>query len=539
MRAFCHRYFELCLRTSYTVAVMKQRDFMISMRLFLVGLGIIMLSGAAQAFQRTTGLLASGTPFETRWYHYQSDEPGPCVLITGGIHGDEPAGYLAARQIADWTVKRGTLIVVPRCNPPAIEVRKRRVPGLEGVEGDLNRHFPPPDEASVVTDEQAVRIWDFLRKHDPDVLLDLHEGYGFRAAGSKSVGSSVITHRRNDNAQQAVMLKAVNQEITAEDRVFVPLFSAVKGSLVRAAAEQFEVDAHILETTTKDQSVSTRTRQHRRMVAAMLADLDMADASTGWLVCPDVSEMKIALYDGKGSGSATQSRRFEGVLENSRVVRVGAADIHEGCLDQFDAVIFPGGSGSGQGRTIGPEGREAVREFVDEGGAYVGVCAGAYLALNNYDWGLKLIGLDSFDRAHWRRGKGMVRIELTSEGQSVLGRNEQELEIKFAQGPLMVPSETGSHPTPEVLAWYRTGIGKNGADPETMVDTPAIVAAPFGDGRVVLFSPHPEQTSGLHDLLVTALGWAATEPELVPENIESDNAKDLLPVTEGAHDHVD
>ncbi|MCH2152950.1 MAG: succinylglutamate desuccinylase/aspartoacylase family protein [Phycisphaerales bacterium] len=488
---------------------------------------------------RTTGTLAAGTPFETSWYHYQSDEPGPCVLITGGIHGDEPAGYLAARQIADWTVKRGMLIVVPRCNPPAIKVRKRRVPGLEGAEGDLNRHFPPPGEAEVVTDEQAARIWAFLRKHEPDVLLDLHEGYGFRAAGSKSVGSSVITHRRNDNAQQAVMLHAVNQEITAEDRVFVPLYSAVKGSLVRAAAEQLEVDAHILETTTKDQSVSTRTRQHRRMVAAMLDDLGMSDESTEWLVRPDHSEMKIALYDGKGSSSAVQSRRFEGVLENSRVVRVGAADIHEGCLDQFDAVIFPGGSGSGQGRTIGPEGREAVREFVDEGGAYVGVCAGAYLALNNYDWGLKLIGLDSFDRAHWRRGKGMVRIELTSEGQSVLGRNEQELEIKFAQGPLMVPSETGSHPTPEVLAWYRTGIGKNGADPETMVDTPAIVAAPFGEGRVVLFSPHPEQTSGLHDLLVTALGWATTESEVVPEKDNSENAQDLLPVTEGADGDVD
>ncbi|MDG2422448.1 MAG: BPL-N domain-containing protein, partial [Phycisphaerales bacterium] len=295
--------------------------------------------------------------------------------------------------------------------------------------------------------------------------------------------------------------------------------TAVKGSLVAAAADQLDIDAHILETTKKDQSVSTRVRQHRRMVAALLGHLAMADESIHWLVRPDEPRILIALYDGKGSSSSSQSRRFERILTEHRIERVGAVDIREGCLDQFMAVIFPGGSASSQGKTIGPTGRAAVREFVDDGGAYVGVCAGAYLALHNYDWGVDLVGLDSFDREHWRRGSGMVQIELTPQGQSLLGRTEDELEIKFAQGPLMRPSETASHPELEVLAWYRTGIGKNGADPETMVDTPAIVAAPFGSGRVILFSPHPEQTTGLNDLLITGLEWATTDPVSIDEPV--------------------
>ena len=477
---------------------------------------ILVIGGWAHAGTRSGGTLAEGTYFETKWYSYDSEEPGPRVLITAGMHGDEPAGALSARQIADWTVSRGVLVVLPRCNEPALAARKRRIPDLEGSSGDLNRHFPPPGVAEVVTDEQASRIWQFVQAQDPDVLLDLHEGYGFRAAGSKSVGSSVITHRLNDNAQQQAMLHAVNIEIDDEQRVFVPLYSAVKGSLVRAAAEQLDIDAHILETTKKDQSVSTRVRQHRRMVAALLTHLDMADESVEWMVRPDVPGVVIAIYDGKGSSSSSQFRRFERVLADHRIERIGATDIREGRLDQFETVIFPGGSGSSQGKTIGPEGRVAVRDFVDAGGGYIGVCAGAYLALQNYEWGVDLVDLDSIDRAHWRRGSGMVMIELTPDGRKLLGRDETDLEIKFGQGPLMAPSAENLTPDAEVLAWYRTGIGKNGADPETMVDTPAIVATSFGEGRVILFSPHPEQTSGLGDLLVNAVNWAAVEQSEQP-----------------------
>ena len=92
------------------------------------------------------------------WHRYDSELPGPVVLVTGGMHGDEPAGALAARQIADWTVSNGVLVVLPRCNEPALAVRKRRIPELEGSVGDLNRHFPPIDKSDVVTDEQANRI---------------------------------------------------------------------------------------------------------------------------------------------------------------------------------------------------------------------------------------------------------------------------------------------------------------------------------------------------------------------------------------------
>src|SRR5512140_3061401 len=37
-----------------------------------------------------------GTPGETDVYVLEGAEPGGAVLVLGGTHGDEPAGYLAA-----------------------------------------------------------------------------------------------------------------------------------------------------------------------------------------------------------------------------------------------------------------------------------------------------------------------------------------------------------------------------------------------------------------------------------------------------------
>jgi hypothetical protein len=316
------------------------------------------------------------------------------------------------------------------------------------------------------------------------------------------------------------MLEAGNKGIENPEHRFVELDGIVAGSFARAAAVEHDVEAHIIETTHKDQRLSLRCRQHRRIVAARLADLKMleAEAVVNSLVDPDDQRPKIALYDGGGAGGETQGRLFESQLPGCRVERVGPDDIRSGCLSSFDAVIFPGGSGSGQAKAIGTDGREVVRQYVEDGGGYIGVCGGAYLALDNYSWSLHLLPMDSFDTSHWRRGQASLEIELTGAGQDMFeDQDDSSLEIEFHQGPLMRPSsEQGDRADPEVLAWFRSGVGKNGADPATMVDTPAIVRGEFGEGRVLLFSPHPEKTKGLEEWLRCAIDWMedpAVEPE--------------------------
>lgn len=52
-------------------------------------------------------------------------------------------------------------------------------------------------------------------------------------------------------------------------------------------------------------------------------------------------------------------------------------------IETRDVIFFPGGSGSTMVNSLGAAGLQAVRDFVFEGGGFVGVCAGAYFAIGN------------------------------------------------------------------------------------------------------------------------------------------------------------
>ena len=54
-------------------------------------------------------------------------------------------------------------------------------------------------------------------------------------------------------------------------------------------------------------------------------------------------------------------------------------------LRGYDAVCFPGGCCGQQSSALGARGRQIVREFVANGGGYIGVCAGAFLAASGYN----------------------------------------------------------------------------------------------------------------------------------------------------------
>ena len=43
--------------------------------------------------KQQTGVLAEGTPWETPYFMNDTQLAGPTVLIVGGMHGNEPAGY--------------------------------------------------------------------------------------------------------------------------------------------------------------------------------------------------------------------------------------------------------------------------------------------------------------------------------------------------------------------------------------------------------------------------------------------------------------
>ena len=498
---------------------MNRKAWMISFPLTFIR---FVLSGVpVSSVDYQEGLLRKGTPQETSWYLSDSRKPGPVIMVVGGIHGNEPAASRASGQIKHWLPKRGKIIVLPRANASGLDAAIRFIPNSPGELRDLNRNFPKTDGENRARGELAREIWSLAKRFEPDWLLDLHEGSDFHQINNNSVGSSIIpTKGEGMNEAVSKALQAVNETIKDPQKKLVRLRYPVNGSLARAAHERLGAVAMILETTIKDQPLSKRIRQHRLMVHAILSQLSMmGEGSNRFTPVPGQGNegdglIRIAIYDAVGTGRSS-ARKVEVVLEQIKdcvIRRIGPTDIRSGALSQFELVVFPGGSGSKQAAALEKVGRDKVRLFIERGGGYLGVCAGSYLAARNYDWSLKIIDGRTVDtqKGHWRRGEGMVEMELTEKGRLILGDYPKVVKVRYANGPIFAPAGDDALADFVPLAYFRTELAKNGARVGAMVDTPAILSGQLGKGMVLCISPHPESSESLHGIVCRAALWLSS-----------------------------
>jgi glutamine amidotransferase-like uncharacterized protein len=233
--------------------------------------------------------------------------------------------------------------------------------------------------------------------------------------------------------------------------------------------------------------------------------------------------IRIALYADAGAAKegSPQVKKSLPADKGFELTTVTAEEIRSGALDNFDVLIQPGGSGSKQAKTLGDVGRERVKKFVAEGGGFIGICAGAYLASANYPWSLGLLDAKVVDSAHWARGTGQVQLTLTPAGRAVLGIDDEQCPIYYGQGPLLAPGEKDDIDDYELLATYETEVAKNGAPEGVMKGTTAVGRSAFGKGRVLCFSPHPEKTPGREEFLQAAVRWAAKADRGEPQRGDS------------------
>ncbi|MEW4565453.1 BPL-N domain-containing protein [Bremerella sp. JC770] len=243
----------------------------------------------------------------------------------------------------------------------------------------------------------------------------------------------------------------------------------------------------------------------------LLLTVSSAQAQTN-VVTENAPLIRVAIYE-HGNGTASGPKNLTRILSEEKgfvATVVSPEQIREGILDQCDVLIMPGGSGSKQAKMLEDEGREVVRNYVNSGGGYVGICAGSYLASSHYSWSLGLINAKVWDRSHWARGTGTVSLDISPAGCKILDVEEGELDCYYGQGPLIVPNDDPSLPGYEVLATYATEVAKKGAPKGAMVGTHAIVRTMYGQGRVICFSPHPEKSGGPNAIMAEGVRWAGS-----------------------------
>ncbi len=124
------------------------------------------------------GRLPSDNQISIHCHIYRGRQPGPVILLQGGIHGDEINGIETLRRVVSKnTLKRitkGTVIVIPLLNVFGFINFSREVPDGK----DINRSFPGSSKGSL-----ASRIASKLtQKIIPHVTyaIDFHTGGGDR-----------------------------------------------------------------------------------------------------------------------------------------------------------------------------------------------------------------------------------------------------------------------------------------------------------------------------------------------------------------------
>lgn len=237
---------------------------MASLSLLLIGAGIwlfITKYNLNPDIRKVTYTLNPGTPLATPVISLESDKPGPCILIVGGIHGDEPAGVQACSELAENLIPpRGQLILIPVANPPALTAQKRFFPS----DSDLNRAFGS-EAAKGNTVHLRDALWSLLIARKVHWVIDLHEARGFYREGENTVGQSLIFPPAPETAGLVMkILDGINRQLDS-DLAFTYLSPPKKGSLVQEAYEQLDIPGLIVETS-KEQELATRVAQHRLVV---------------------------------------------------------------------------------------------------------------------------------------------------------------------------------------------------------------------------------------------------------------------------------
>lgn len=102
-----------------------------------------------------------------------TEQPGPTLLVIGGIHGDEPGGFNAAALLMTrYRLQNGSLWIIPDLNGTSILRR------AHGWYGDMNYKFNGLKKTDLDY-RQVQRVKQLIRDPQVDLVLNLHDGSGY------------------------------------------------------------------------------------------------------------------------------------------------------------------------------------------------------------------------------------------------------------------------------------------------------------------------------------------------------------------------
>lgn len=153
--------------------------------------------GESKVIRANIARLPSHTDIDLIVHVNRSKKPGPTVLLSGGLHGDEINGVEVVRRIIDEGLnepKIGTIICLPIINIYGFINFSRYVPDGK----DINRSFPGSKTGSL-----AARVANFLTK---SILPAIDYGFDFHTGGDNRANfPQVRANFRDEKAKKLAL----------------------------------------------------------------------------------------------------------------------------------------------------------------------------------------------------------------------------------------------------------------------------------------------------------------------------------------------
>lgn len=217
-------------------------------------------------------------------YYFNGREPGGTLLVIGGTHPNEPAGFISAVVlIENLQVQRGRVIVIPRGNasaysatepqeafPQKFEIENRSGRTREFRIGSrftnildgwpdpiIYRHYPsgqvlsgaetrnlnrayPGRANGTLTERMAFAITEIVRKEKVDLVIDLHE-----AAPEYPVINAIVAHER---AMDIAALATVDLQIEGVEYNLEPSPENFHGLIHREVGDSTQARVLLFES---------------------------------------------------------------------------------------------------------------------------------------------------------------------------------------------------------------------------------------------------------------------------------------------------
>jgi len=232
--------------------------------------------------KRTTVKMMANTPFQTPAFIYESEKPGRTVLIIGGTHGNEPAGYEAGLRLVNILENQppvqGKVILIPLANREAVENYSRFIPVPEGVDrevGNLNRCYPGKKDG-LPMQQMAWQIQQLAIEHNAEIFIDMHEAPYLHldtppeSRRKMGLGQTII-YSPNDASGWLVIdfLDTINEGIEKSTHKFSSIDKPILHSAAWWAGKELGIAAFTFETY-KKVDIKKRIAYHLGLVKTAL-----------------------------------------------------------------------------------------------------------------------------------------------------------------------------------------------------------------------------------------------------------------------------